>query len=288
MAGPSPPWDSKRPREWAPRRGAPTSTSGSPPSARTARRVTSGWARRKRSSADSVASRRATCSASRVPAPPARTRVTRGDPARNSRSDRVPERTPSSARARVSVASRNRRPASSAAARREAAMLHSPAALTAATVRTAIVLNRRARRGSTAGIYRAGGASVRCGGGRRRHGTLQGLSQAADPPTASIRTLCHDHGRLGRRFTIRRSLLPDTRARDRLSNGGGGTPGRSRRPALRHPQRVALVGAPRLDFWPSRRRIADPVSCTGQPIPGGARACRSSAAASSVPFVSTM
>jgi hypothetical protein len=53
----------------------------------------------------------------------------------------------------------------------------------------------------------------------------------------------HDHGRPGRRFTIRRSQLLDARARDRLSGRGRGAPGRSRRPALRHPQRAALVGS---------------------------------------------
>jgi hypothetical protein len=287
MAGPSPPWDSKRPRDGHPA-AAPDQHQ------RLAALRAHGQARDLRVGAQEEEQRGLRRVASRDLLGVTRPRAAREDPRHQGRpgqelevGSRPGEDALERACARLG-GQPEQAPASSAAARREAAMLHSPAALTAATVRTAIVLNRRARRGSTAGIYRAGGASVRCGGGRRRHGTLQGLSQAADPPTASIRTLCHDHGRLGRRFTIRRSLLPDTRARDRLSNGGGGTPGRSRRPALRHPQRVALVGAPRLDFWPSRRRIADPVSCTGQPIPGGARACRSSAAASSVPFVSTM
>jgi hypothetical protein len=162
--GPRLPWDSMRPRGWARAAAAHEDERRSAGGAHGQPRDFRMGAEKRRS-ADSVASRRALCSGSPARAPLARMRVTRGEPARNSRSDRVPVRIPSKARARVSVPSRNRRPRPSAAARREAAMLQRPAALTAATVRTAIVLNSRARRGSTPGIYRAGGASVRSGAG---------------------------------------------------------------------------------------------------------------------------
>ena len=135
----------------------PTCTSGRPSEARTTMRTTSEWLRRNSSSALSAAWRSSDAAAgSRASS----SRAMVGEPPRKARSERTPERRPSSAPAREATSSANARRASSSAPCLATRMPQRPARLTAATAARAITV-------SHPGVARRGFMSV----GRARRST---------------------------------------------------------------------------------------------------------------------
>jgi hypothetical protein len=121
----------------------PTSSSGVPSGAITARRTTEGWLRSETSRALSAASRSARDSG--LPASRVR-RAIEEDAARNVRFACMSASVCSSARARLAVSPAKVRAASSAALRRASAMSQMPATLSAATAAIATAVSQRARR----------------------------------------------------------------------------------------------------------------------------------------------